>query len=250
MMFFTGLRYLLAWFVFKSGPLGYWYKAAFTGAFISYAIVVKKSLGVPSNTAWFTRALADENFQYFALCLFWLISKPVGIALIPYWTFSTFHVATFIRTTVIPKFFPPTPGVNGAPSQPSPIAKTIQSFVKKYYDPSMKLVAYVELAIFARVLFGLFLWRNSLLMPIIYALFLRARYFQSPFTRQAFASLDAVILQGIQHPSVSGSVPQLKSYYEIFKGYLGRAMGTVLVPGEQPARAAPAAAAPTTGAAQ
>lgn len=238
-MFFTGLRYLLAWVVFKSGGLGYWYKAAFLGAFISYAIVVKKSLGVPSSATWFTRALADENFQYFGLCLFWLISKPVGIALIPYWTFSAFHVATFIRTTVIPKFFPPTPGVNGAPSQPSPIAKTIQSFVKKYYDPSMKLVAYVELVIFARVLFGLILWRNSLLMPIVYALFLRSRYFQSPFTRQAFASLDAAILQGLQHPQAA-AFPQVKTYYEMFKGYLGRAMGTVLVPSEQPPKAATA----------
>lgn len=25
-MFLTGLRYLLAWAVFKSGPMGYWYK--------------------------------------------------------------------------------------------------------------------------------------------------------------------------------------------------------------------------------
>lgn len=106
----------------------------------------------------------------------------------------------------------------------------------------MKLVAYVELAIFARVLFGLLLWRNSLLMPIVYALFLRARYFQSPFTRQAFASLDAVILQGLQHPQIAGSVPQAKTYYDMAKGYLGRAMGTVLIPAE-PAKPAPTAAA-------
>lgn len=26
LMFFTGLRYLLAWVVFKSGGLGHWYK--------------------------------------------------------------------------------------------------------------------------------------------------------------------------------------------------------------------------------
>jgi hypothetical protein len=103
----------------------------------------------------------------------------------------------------------------------------------------MKLVAYVELAIFARVLFGLVLWRNSLLMPIVYALFLRSRYFQSPFTRQAFASLDAAILQGLQHPQVA-AFPKVKIYYEMFKGYLGRAMGTVLVPSEQPPKAAPA----------
>jgi transmembrane protein 33 len=109
----------------------------------------------------------------------------------------------------------------------------------EYYDPSMKLVAYVELVIFARVLFGLLLWRNSLLMPIVYAVFLRMRYFQSPFTRQAFATVDAAILQAIATPTVSGSVPQAKVYYEQFKGYLNRALGTVLVPADQgPAPAA------------
>jgi transmembrane protein 33 len=123
------------------------------------------------------------------------------------------------------------------------------AYLLEYYDPSMKLVAYVELAIFARVLLGLFLRRNSLLMPIVYALFLRSRYFQSPFTRQAFASLDAAILQGLQHPQAA-SFPQLKTYYDIFKGYLGRAMGTVLVAADQPQRAAPGAAATSTGASQ
>jgi hypothetical protein len=29
LMFFTGLRYLLAWVVFKSGGLGYWYKGRY-----------------------------------------------------------------------------------------------------------------------------------------------------------------------------------------------------------------------------
>jgi hypothetical protein len=124
------------------------------------------------------------------------------------------------------------------------------TFKKEYYDPSMKLVAYVELAIFARVLFGLLLWRNSLLMPIIYGMFLRARYFQSPFTRQAFASLDAVILQGLNHPTIRTSVPQAKTYYDILKGYLGRAVGTVLTPNDPAAQAAGAGAAAGTAAAQ
>lgn len=243
LMFFTGMRYLLAWGTLKSTGLGWWYKAAFTGALLSYFIVVKKSLGIPSGAAWLRRALADENFQYFMLCVFWLISKPIGIALIPFWTFSMFHVATFARTTLVPKFFPPTPNPNGGQPSPSPIAKTIQSFVKQYYDRSMKLVAYVELAIFARVLFGLLLRKNSLLMPIIYGMFLRARYFQSPFTRQAFATVDALILQGLNHPSIHGSVPQAKTYYDVLKGYLNRAVGTVLVPNEPSAQAAAAGGA-------
>lgn len=238
LMFFTGLRYLLAWVFFKSSGLGYWYKAAFTGAFLSYLIVVKKSLGMPGGSAWATRALADENFQYFILSLFWLISKPVGIALIPFWTFSAFHVATFARTAVVPKFFPPTPNPNGGSPQASPIAKGIQTFVKMYYDPSMKLVAYVELAIFARVFFGLFLRQNSLLMPIVYAVFLRSRYFHSLFTRQAFNTVDAYTTNFL-----TKQAPQGLTYYNTFKGQLGRAMGTVLVPAETGGQAAAGASA-------
>ncbi|CCA69298.1 hypothetical protein PIIN_03197 [Serendipita indica DSM 11827] len=241
LMFFAGLRYLAAWAVFKSSGLTWWYRAAFAGALLSYFIVVKKSLGVPNGGAWARRALADENFQYFALCIFWLISKPVGIAVVPFWTFSTFHVATFTRTTILVKLFPPAPG-SGSNVTSSPLGKVIQSFVKKYYDPSMRLVAYVEIAIFARVLFGLILRRNPLLMPICYGIFLRARYYQSNFTREAFQQLDKAILQGLSSPQVAGSVPQAKGYYDNFKVYLNKAVGTtILTPAAQPAPAAAAA---------
>jgi hypothetical protein len=243
LMFFAGLRYLAAWAVFKSSGLTWWYRAAFAGALLSYFIVVKKSLGVPNGGAWARRALADENFQYFALCIFWLISKPVGIAVIPFWTFSTFHVATFTRTTILVKLFPPPPG-SGSNVTSSPLGKVIQSFVKKYYDPSMRLVAYVEIAIFARVLFGLVLRRNPLLMPICYGLFLRARYYQSNFTREAFQQLDKAILQGLSSPQVAGSVPQAKGYYDTFKVYLNKAVGTtILTPAAQSAPATGGAAA-------
>jgi len=242
LMFFTGLRYLLGWCTFKAAPLTWWYKAAFVGALLSYFIVIKKSLGIPSGGAYFRRALVDENFQYFILCIFLLMSKPIGLALIPFWTFSMFHVMTFARTALVPKFFPPTPNPSGTGSIPSPIAKTIQSFVKKWYDPAMKIVAYVEIAILFRVVFGLFLRKNSLLAPIIYGLFLRARYFQSPFTRQAFATLDALIIQGLSSPTVAGSVPQAKNWYGTAKGYLNSSLGGVLAPNTP----APAAASAST----
>ena len=38
---------------------------------------------VPNSPSWFTRALVEENFQYFALSLLWLVSKPVGSELLP-----------------------------------------------------------------------------------------------------------------------------------------------------------------------
>jgi hypothetical protein len=100
----------------------------------------------------------------------------------------------------------------------------------------MKIVAYVELAIFARVFFGVFVRQNSLLMPIIYAMFIRSRYFHSLFTRQAFAAVDVQLVN-----LLTKQAPQGLTYYNTFKAQLGRAMGTVLVPAETGGQTAAAA---------
>lgn len=50
------------------------YRFSYTGALLSYAIVVVKSLGVPqANAAWARRAFADENVQYMILAVFWCV---------------------------------------------------------------------------------------------------------------------------------------------------------------------------------
>lgn len=55
------------------------YRASYTGALLSYSIVVFKSLGVPqANANWLRRAFVDENVQYAVLALYWWISKPVA----------------------------------------------------------------------------------------------------------------------------------------------------------------------------
>jgi len=232
-------RYILAWITFKSGKSSWWYSIALLGALLSYGIVVYKSLGAPKEgvQAWVVRALADENFQYLGLALFWFMTKPpVPLALVPYLTFSAFHVATFIRTTVIPMFFPPTVGANGQP-QPHHFAKKIQVFVKTYYDPSMKLVAYVELGIFARVVLGVVILQNSLFTPFAYGFFLRQRYYHSLFTRQAFAKLDETIKMFLQGPQARGTFPNAPAWYDMFKTYLAKLTFTVIEPAPAPAPA-------------
>jgi hypothetical protein len=62
----------------------------------------------------------------------------------------------------------------------------------------MKLVAYTELVILFRVILGAITLQNSLLSPIIYAHFLRQRYYQSAFTREALAATTARI-DGLVH---------------------------------------------------
>ncbi|EGO02662.1 hypothetical protein SERLA73DRAFT_176023 [Serpula lacrymans var. lacrymans S7.3] len=201
----SALRYIAAWVTLKSiSP--WWYKMGLLGGLLSYAIVCQKSLGVriqyykviqihrhvkqnPNLSVQFIkRALLDENFQYLIVAFFWWSSSPVAIALLPYMIFSLFHVLTFFRTTVMPRLLGSTSAVGGPQSHP--LSKSLQVWVKSNYDPAMKLVAFIELFIFVRVAFGALTFHNSLLAPLVYGHFLRQRYYQSIFTRNALSITD------------------------------------------------------------
>lgn len=65
----------------------------------------------------------------------------------------------------------------------------------------MRFVAYAEVAIFARVLFGAMLFKNSLLAPLFYAHFLRLRFYMSSFTRGAFQHVGSVLDGYTQNPN-------------------------------------------------
>jgi len=235
----ASLRYFIAWATFKSVS-AWWYKASFTGALISYAIVCHKSLGTPQpNIGYVRRALLDENVQYFILAFFWWSSKPVAIALAPYAIFSLFHALTFTRTTLMAQFLPPgQPATAGGAPQPHPLAKKLQAWVKANYDRAMRLVAYIEVVILVRVTLGAITFQNSLLSPVLYAHFLRQRYYQSTFTREAFGSTTAR-LDG--YVAASG-VPVVAQIWDKVKMLTGRWVGTTLTPA--PATPAGAGAAP------
>jgi hypothetical protein len=72
----------------------------------------------------------------------------------------------------------------------------------------MRIVAIVELVIFARVLLGALVLRNSLMMPLVYANFLHQRYFHSQFTRDAITLADKRITDLSSHPSIPPVVGQ------------------------------------------
>ncbi|KDR84778.1 hypothetical protein GALMADRAFT_233127 [Galerina marginata CBS 339.88] len=228
LLLLSSLRYFLAWVTFKSVSV-WWYKASFTGALISYAIVCQKSLGVPQpNLAYFRRALLDENIQYFLLAFFWWTSKPVPITLLPYMIFSLFHALTFTRTTLMPQLLQTgPPATAGGPPQPHPLAKKLQAWVKANYDTAMKVVAYTELVIFARVFFGAFLFQNSIMAPIIFAHFLRQRYFQSAFTREAITATSNKIEAYVRKP---GNPPVVVNVWEKGQMLVQRWVGVALTP--------------------
>ncbi|THH11796.1 hypothetical protein EW145_g425 [Phellinidium pouzarii] len=231
-------RYLLAWLTFRSSGQSKLYFLSYFGALVSYAIVCYKSFGQGPQPAGSTlrRAMIDENVQYFILALFWWMSKPVPVSLIPFATFSLFHVLTFLRTYVLPHFFPPTPSVTaGQPAAQHPFLKKVHGWVKANYDPAMKLVAYAELLILVRVVLGAVTFQNSLLSPIIYAHFLRLRFYQFQFTQRAVAHVTSLIDGFVRK---QGNPPILVSIWEKAQLLVAGWASFILVP-QQPAAAGP-----------
>ncbi|KAI0252620.1 hypothetical protein BJV78DRAFT_1199954 [Lactifluus subvellereus] len=233
----SALRYILAWATFKT-PSTWWYMASYIGALVSYCIVCQKSLGVPQpNAAWAGRAIADENVQYLILAVFWLTSRPIALSLLPYTIFSLFHALTFTRTTLMPQILPPgPPATAGGPPSPHPLSKKLQVWVRSNYDSAMKVVAYTEILILVRVIVGALMFRNSFLTPIFYAHFVRMRFFQSAFTKEAIIRVTAKIDGYINSPDVP---PAVKRGWTTMQSLIGRWTGATL---SAPAPQAPPAA--------
>jgi len=223
----ASIRYIVAWITFKSTYYQRWYTFAYTGALVSYAIVCAKSLGTPQpNSTFLKRLLSDENSQYFLLAMYWWYSKAVPISLLPFTVFSLFHTLTFVRTTVIPQFTHQGPAAQGQAPAASPIAKKIQTWVKGNYDPAMKVVAYIELVILVRVLLGVVTFQNSILTLIVYAHFIRQRYYQSAFTREAIVWLHGQVDVNVRRPGVP---PVAIQVWEMFKKVLMSWAGSAII---------------------
>jgi hypothetical protein len=134
-VFLSGLRFLLGVFTLNTPNLKHWYTIAYLGAIVSYGVVVYKSFGIPQlNKAYIQRAAFDENVQYLLLAMYWWFSKPIFFTLVPYVTFSLFHVLTFLRTTVIPMVFPhssTTPArAEGTAAAPAPLPAKAAKFIQ------------------------------------------------------------------------------------------------------------------------
>jgi hypothetical protein len=91
----------------------------------------------------------------------------------------------------------------------------------------MKFVALVELIIFVRVLLGALTFQNSLLSPIIYAHFLRQRYYQSPFSRDAVIKVSTQVENFVRRP---GTPPMVVTVWEKGQMLVKRWGGVVLAP--------------------
>jgi len=229
LLLLASLRYVFAVLTLKAAS-AFWYKASYIGALISYAIVCNRSPGLPQpNLGYFRRAMLDENVQYFLLAIVWFTSKPITVTLLPYMVFSLFHALTFTRTTLISQFLPPGPPNSSGTPGPHPLAKRFQVWIKANYDSAMRIVAFTELVIFVRIFLGAITFQNALLPPIIYAHFLRQRYHQSAFTRDAVGVSAGYVDAWVKKP---GNPPMAVMVWERGKEAVRRWGGVVIVQNE------------------
>jgi transmembrane protein 33 len=98
-------------------------------------------------------------------------------------------------------------------------------FFSELYDTAMKFVAHVELFIFCRVLVGALTFQNSLLSPIVYVHFLRQRYYQSQFSRDAIVNPSTRVEQIVHRPGIS---PMIVTIWEKGQMLVQRWAGVVL----------------------
>ena len=149
------------------------------------------------------------------MAIVWLFSKQIPMALLPFMVYSIFHVATYVRSNLIPTISPPPAAAGGSGGSPSakpqpkasPLADAIGRFVKENYDTSMGLVALLEVSIWFRLLVSALTFRKgSLFLILVYTIFLRARYAQSTFVqnsvRQLGARIDATAANQSTPPAV------------------------------------------------
>ena len=176
------------------------YRTAFIAAAATYGIVVYKTWRARQKVGakypgGALGLLTDENVQYLAMALVWLLCPQYPLAMLPYGIYSVFHVATYLRQNVIPTIQPakPVPGAPaGAKAASNPIADAIGQFVKSYYDMSMSIVSSLEMLLWVRLLLSAILFqRRSWILIVVYTAFLRARFAQSTHVQNSFSMVEA-----------------------------------------------------------
>jgi len=214
------LRYGLSYitFNFSSRWASFSYRTAFLSACVTYGIVVYKAYRARMRAGKQSGVVAlatDENVQYLIMALTWLFSRQIPLAILPFSVYSIFHVATYVRSNLLPTIQPPPAAQAGAKPQASAASDAIGRFVKEYYDGSMTLVALLEIFLWFRV-FGsaLLFQRGSWILLVVYTVFFRARVAQSSFVQEAISQLTARIDAQLANQSTP---PAAKQGWATFK---------------------------------
>ncbi|KAI9794711.1 MAG: hypothetical protein M1833_007368 [Piccolia ochrophora] len=231
----SSISYLISYVTFKyySKWAQFNYRTAFVAAAATYGIVVYKAYRARARAGSKQQGgvlslLTDENVQYLGMALTWLFSKQIPLALLPFMVYSVFHVATYVRSNLLPTVSPAPAGAapGSSPSakpqsKASPLADAIGKFVKENYDTSMGLVALLEVGTWFRLLVSALTFRKgSLLLIVVYTVFLRARYAQSSFVQNSVRQLTARIDATVANQSTP---PAVRQAWETAKNVMGQA---------------------------
>ncbi|KAF8980898.1 hypothetical protein BGZ46_003511 [Entomortierella lignicola] len=214
--------YVPYWLTFHYKAGAHWYYRAFLGAIVSYSVVVYKSFPHVKFEAQFLQSMfVEENTQYLLMAIFWWRSTPMIACLIPYAVFAFFNALNFTRTNIIPALFPSAVATNSKASQISDILSKLQAWTETNHAAAMEFVAYVEvIGVMGSLILGAITFQSSFLSPIIYANFLRFRYFFNIHTRTVFANLQArADAQVLNNPKIP---PKALKAYRVACGAITR----------------------------
>jgi hypothetical protein len=103
-----------------------YYYNALIGTLVSYGLVLYRTYASSIQTPGVAQKMAaDDNFSYAFLSLSWYSSPAVlSVALIPFATYSLFHVCQYTKNEALPKLFPGK--LQGAVSQLDKFITTFQ----------------------------------------------------------------------------------------------------------------------------
>jgi hypothetical protein len=156
------------------------------------------------------------------MALVWLFSRQIPLAVTPFAVYSVFHVATYVRSNLLPTIqSQPAAATAGAKPPASGASEAIGKFVKEYYDGSMTLVALLEIALWFRVVGSALLFqKGSWILLAVYTVFFRARVAQSSFVQEAIHSVTARIDAQLANQSTP---PAARNAWGTFKGIIRQA---------------------------
>ncbi|KAI9313685.1 hypothetical protein BX666DRAFT_1972548 [Dichotomocladium elegans] len=165
-----------------------YYKRAYSGALVSYGIVLWKATGGELLRKLDMEFIRNENVQYFALAFYWYSYHPITVTLLPFLVFSTFHVLAYIPSALAPMLFPEETedNVNSDSATVQHVCRQIKQITDEHHELAMQVAAYIEVVgVMGQLILGVISFQTSFLALIVFAHFLRLRYFSSPYTRQA-----------------------------------------------------------------
>ncbi|KAG0230603.1 hypothetical protein BGX31_005790 [Mortierella sp. GBA43] len=178
---------------------------------VSYGVVVYKSFPNVQFTLEFARRVfSEENVQYFLMAIFWWRSTPMLAPLVPYAVFAFFNSLNFMRGNLIPVLVPEPPAgtTDALYAKIQELSQSLQVWTQVNHTGAMAFVAYIEVVgVMGSLIFGAITFQSSFLSPIVYANFLRFRYYYSIHTRTAFALIRARLDNLILPPNGNASIP-------------------------------------------